>query len=215
MESLAFCPCSQSGRRTEHCWGLKPWCFERAPQGHRFVSPSSVFQQHAPHYDEARAGSVAFAEIGVSPGERGHWTCSPPRMRLRILQSALFWYPKKDGGLRPVLDLHLLNHTLPIYMFKMLTHKLNMSQIQSEDWFILINLKDAYFNILYTWSIWGSPLGVETYQYRVLPFSLALSLQTFTKWVDEALAPLWLQGILVLNRHQWLAHSSPVTRDGG
>ncbi len=30
----------------------------------------------------------------------------------------------------------------------------------------------------------------EAYQYRVLPFGLALSARTFTKYVDAALAPL-------------------------
>ncbi len=39
----------------------------------------------------------------------------------------------------------------------------------------------------------------EAYQYRVLPFGLALSPRTFTKCVDAALAPLQLQGIRILN----------------
>ncbi|CAM4528872.1 unnamed protein product [Leuciscus chuanchicus] len=37
------------------------------------------------------------------------------------------------------------------------------------------------------------------YQYRVLPFGLALSPRTFTKCVDAALAPLRLQGIRIMN----------------
>ncbi len=41
--------------------------------------------------------------------------------------------------------------------------------------------------------------GGEAYQYRVLLFGLALSLCTFTKCVDAALAPLRLQGIRILN----------------
>ncbi len=41
--------------------------------------------------------------------------------------------------------------------------------------------------------------GGEAYQYRVLPFSLALSPHTFKKCVDAALAPLRLQGIRILN----------------
>ncbi|KAL0154785.1 hypothetical protein M9458_049048, partial [Cirrhinus mrigala] len=39
----------------------------------------------------------------------------------------------------------------------------------------------------------------EAYQYRVLPFGLALSPRTFTKCVDAALVPLRLQGIRILN----------------
>ncbi len=39
----------------------------------------------------------------------------------------------------------------------------------------------------------------EAYQYRVLPFGLALSPRTFTKCVDGALDPLRLQSIRILN----------------
>ncbi len=56
--------------------------------------------------------------------------------------------------------------------------------------------------------------GGEAYQYRVLPFGLALSPRTFTKCVDAALAPLRLQGILILNYiNDWLilAQSEQVT----
>ncbi len=39
----------------------------------------------------------------------------------------------------------------------------------------------------------------KAYQYRVFPFSLALSHRTFTKSVDAALGPLRLQGFRILN----------------
>ncbi len=41
--------------------------------------------------------------------------------------------------------------------------------------------------------------GGKAYQYKVLPFGLALAPRTFTKCMDAALAPLRLQGIRVLN----------------
>ncbi len=56
----------------------------------------------------------------------------------------------------------------------MLTMKTIMSQIQGGDWFVTIDLKDAYFHI----------------QYKVLPFGLGLAPRTFTKCMDTALAPL-------------------------
>ncbi len=77
-----------------------------------------------------------------------------------------------------------------------------MPQIRSEDWFVTIDLKDAYFHISilpYRRKFLRFALGGRTYQYRVLPFCLALSPRTFTKYVDAALAPLCLQGIRIMN----------------
>ncbi len=97
--------------------------------------------------------------------------------------------------------------------FKMLTVKQVVSQIRSEDWFVTIDIKDAYSHV----SILPShrkflrfAFRGKAYQYRVLPFGLALSPRTFTKCVDAALAPLRLQGIRILNYiDNWLilAHS--------
>ncbi|KAL0175975.1 hypothetical protein M9458_028305, partial [Cirrhinus mrigala] len=116
--------------------------------------------------------------------------------------SRYFIVPKKDGGLRPIIDLRRLNRSVMKLKFKMLTVKQVMSQIRSEDWFVTIDLKDAYFHVsilpqhrkFLRFAFRG-----EAYQYRVLPFGLALSPRTFTKCVDAALVPLRLQGIRILN----------------
>ncbi len=61
--------------------------------------------------------------------------------------SRYFLVPKRDGGLRPILDLRHLNFSLYKGKFKMLTMKTIMSQVQEGDWFVTIDLKDAYFHI--------------------------------------------------------------------
>ncbi len=137
----------------------------------------------------------------------------PPLDRESGFYSRYFVVPKKDGGLRPILDLRLLNRSVSHLKFRMLTVKQVVSQIRSEDWFVTIDLKDAYFHV----SILPShrkflrfAFRGKAYQYRVLPFGLALSPRTFTKCVDAALAPLRLQGIRILNYiDDWLilAHS--------
>ncbi len=126
----------------------------------------------------------------------------PPHERESGFYSQYFIVPKKDGGLRPILDLHQLNRSFMRLKFKMLTLKQVVSQIRSEDWFVMIDLKVASFHV----SILSQhrkflrfTFGGEAYQYRVLPFSLELSPHMFTKCVDAALAPLRLQGIRVLN----------------
>ncbi|KAL0150533.1 hypothetical protein M9458_054126, partial [Cirrhinus mrigala] len=68
----------------------------------------------------------------------------------------------------------------------MLTVSQVVSQIRSKDWFVTIDLRDVYFHV----SILPQHRKGEAYQYRVLPFGLALSPCTFTKCVDAALAPL-------------------------
>ncbi|KAI2646518.1 Transposon Ty3-G Gag-Pol polyprotein [Labeo rohita] len=126
----------------------------------------------------------------------------PPQFRESGFYSRYFIVPKKDGGLRPILDLRLLNRSVMRLKFRMLTVRQVVSQIRSEDWFVTIDLKDAYFHVsilpqhrkFLRFAFRG-----EAYQYRVLPFGLALSPRTFTKCVDAALAPLRLQGIRILN----------------
>ncbi len=61
--------------------------------------------------------------------------------------SRYFLVPKRDCGLRPILDLRHLNLSLYKGKFKMLMLKMIMSQIQGWDWFVTIDLKDAYFHI--------------------------------------------------------------------
>ncbi len=71
----------------------------------------------------------------------------PPHERESGFYSRYFIVPKKDGGLRPILDLRQLNRSVSRLKFKMLTLKQVVSQIRSEDWFGAIDLKDAYFHV--------------------------------------------------------------------
>ncbi len=106
-----------------------------------------------------------------------------------------------------------LDFTLYRREFKMLTLKTIMSQIRAGDWFVTINLKDAYFHIQVIYchrNFLRFAFGGKAYRYKVLPFGLALAPRTFIKCMDAALAPLRLQGIHILSYlDDWLilAHS--------
>lgn len=58
-----------------------------------------------------------------------------------------FLVPKKDGKLRPILNLRNLNCLLMRRLFKMLILKQILAQVCPGDWFISVDLKDAYFHI--------------------------------------------------------------------
>ncbi|KAL0157079.1 hypothetical protein M9458_048325, partial [Cirrhinus mrigala] len=116
--------------------------------------------------------------------------------------SRYFLVPKKDGGLRPILDLRLLNRALMKRPFKMITLKQILLHICPGDWFFSLDLKDAYFHIQiaphHRRFLRFAFEGVA-YQYTVLPFSLSLAPRTFTKCMDVALSPLRQRGIRILN----------------
>ncbi len=65
--------------------------------------------------------------------EKGAMEYVPHSNREIGLYSRYFIAPKKDGGLRPILDLGVLNDSVMQLKFKMLTVRQIMPQIRSED----------------------------------------------------------------------------------
>ncbi len=126
----------------------------------------------------------------------------PPAEMRQGFYSPHFIVPKKGGGLRPILDLRVLNRALHKLPFKMLTHRCMIKCIQPQDWFAAIDLKDAYFHVsilprhrpFLRFAFEG-----QAWQYRVLPFGLSLSPRVFTKVVEGALTPLREVGVRILN----------------
>ncbi len=161
---------------------------------------------------QRRQGFCSTTGTFLPPAERSNRGSTADGSRTRFF-SRYFLVPKRDGGLRPILDLRRLNLSLYKGKFKMLTMRTIMSQVQEGDWFVTIDLKDAYFHIQVVHRhrrFLRFAFGGKAYQYKVLPFGLALAPRTFTKCMDAALAPLRLQGIRVLNYlDDWLilAHS--------
>ncbi len=134
--------------------------------------------------------------------EKGAIEMVSPALSESGFYSRYFLVPKKDGGLRPILDLRRLNHALMRRPFRMITLKQILSQICTEDWFCSLDLKDAYFHIQiaphHRRFLRFAFEGVA-YQYTVLPFGLSLAPRTFTKCMDAALSPLRQMGIRILN----------------
>ncbi len=128
----------------------------------------------------------------------------PPAQSESSFYSRYFLVHKKDGGLRPILDLKLLNRDLMRRLFRMITLKQILSQICPGDWFFSLDLKDTYFHIQI--APHHRPFlrfifeGVA-YQYTVLSFGLSLAphtLQSAWTWA-VALSPLRQMVIRILN----------------
>ncbi|KAJ1095605.1 hypothetical protein NDU88_000764 [Pleurodeles waltl] len=124
----------------------------------------------------------------------------PEQERGRGCYSRYFLIPKKDGRLRPILDLRILNWFLKQEKFKMLTLAQVLWALNKEDWMVSVDLQDAYFHIpilkshrKYLRFMVGSP----HYQFAVLPFGLTSAPRVFTKVMSVVAAELRRKGIAV------------------
>ncbi len=165
--------------------------FARRPPKFNGVLETSVAVRNAPVLREEIA--VLLAKDAIEP--------VPPAEMRQGFYSPYFIVPKKVGGLRPILDLRVLNRALHKLPFKMLMHRCMIKCIQPQDWFAVIDLKDAYFLPRHRPFLRLAFKG-RAWQYRVLPFGLSLSPRVFTKVIDGALTPLRSRrevGIRILN----------------
>ncbi len=166
--------------------------FARRPPKFNGVLETSVAVRNAPVLREEIA--VLLAKDAIEP--------VPPAEMRQGFYSPYFIVPKKGGGLRPILDLRVLNRALHKLPFKMLTHRRMIKCIQPQDWFAAIDLKDAYVHVSilprHRPFLWFAFEG-RAWQYRVLPFGLSLSPRVFTKVVEGALTPLREVGVRILN----------------
>ncbi len=166
--------------------------FARRPPKFNGVLETSVAVRNAPVLREEIA--VLLAKDAIEP--------VPPAEMRQGFYSPYFIVTKKGGGLRPILDLRVLNRALHKLPFKMPTHRRMIKCIQPQDWFAAIDLKDAYFHVSilprHRPFLWFAFEG-RAWQYRVLPFGLSLSPRVFTKVVEGALTPLREVGVRILN----------------
>ncbi len=156
--------------------------FARRPPKFRGVHFTSVKAVDAPVLCAVIA--VLLAKDAIEP--------VPPADMRSGFYSPYFIVPKKSGGLRPILDLRVLNRALHKLPFRMLTQKRIFGCVRPLDWFAAIDLKDAYFHVsilprhrpFLRFAFEG-----RAYQYKVLPFGLSLSPRVFTKVAEAALVP--------------------------
>ncbi|KAI2663288.1 Transposon Tf2-6 polyprotein [Labeo rohita] len=120
---------------------ISPWVVRTVEKGYRIQ-----FAYRPPRFNGVVSTSVKPERVHLLTQElqtlldKGAIEHVPLPDRDSGYYSRYFLVPKKDGGLRPILDLRGLNRYLRTYKFKMLTIKMIVSQIQSRDWFVTIDL---------------------------------------------------------------------------
>ena len=98
--------------------------------------------------------------------------------------SRIFLVPKKNGKLRLIIDLSVLNHFVYTETFKMETQRKVKDTIQLNDWAFSLDLTDAYLHVPIhprSRKYLRFTLRGRVYQFKALPFGLSTSPFVFTR----------------------------------
>ena len=101
--------------------------------------------------------------------------------------SRIFPVPKKNGKLRLIIDLSVLNHFVHTQTFKMETQRKVKDAVQLNDWAFSLDLTDAYLHIPIhhrSRKYLRFTLRGRVYQFKALPFGLSTSPYTFTRLMN-------------------------------
>lgn len=116
--------------------------------------------------------------------------------------SNIFLRPKKDGSIRPIINLKQLNKFVKYFHFKMETFEYALTLIRQDCFLASIDLKDAYFTIpiadehqKYLCFQWRG----ELWQFTCLCFGLASAPRIFTKVMKPIVATLRNMGHISAN----------------
>ncbi|KAL0152042.1 hypothetical protein M9458_052646, partial [Cirrhinus mrigala] len=161
--------------------GVSEWIMKSIKNGYTLQ-----FFRRPPHFNGVLMSTVREQNASILREEIHNLLgkCAVEKMPLADRESGFysryFLVPKKDGRLRPILDLRPLNRTLSKRPFKMITLKQILSHVRARDWFISVDLKDAYFHIQvaprHRHFLRFAFEGIA-YQFTVLPFGLSLAPQ--------------------------------------
>ena len=124
----------------------------------------------------------------------------PLSQRGQGFYSTYFIVPKKDGGVRPILNLKPFNKYLPKQHFKMETLQGILPSLSKGLWLASLDLKDAYFHIPMhrdTWKFLRFSIAGRQFQYRVLPFGLSPAPLVFTRVVQALISHLRERGVRI------------------
>lgn len=133
--------------------------------------------------------------------------------------STLFLVPKKDGRQRSVINLKALNCFIQPQHFKMEGIHTVKELMKPGDWFVKLDLKDAYFTVpMHSSHIKYLRFALQgsTYEFNCLPFGLSSAPWVFTKTLKPVAALLrelgvYIDDILIMAESMELAKEEVMT----
>ena len=163
------------------------------------LSPDPVFFQLplSQHLEEEVASLLSKGAVEeIIPECPGHY-------------SRIFLVPKKNGKLRLIIDLSVLNHFVYTQTFKMETQRKVKDAVQLNDWAFSFDLTDAYLHIPIhhrSRKFLRFTLRGRVYQFKALPFGLSTSPFVFTRLM-EVIATFLRRRAITLHPYldDWLA----------
>ena len=198
-----FSPLTAQADKWRAC-AVHPWVLSTISQGYRLQFAMKPPRFNGVLVSVARGDSARVLEDEIASLLNKQAIRAVPSEEVqRGFYSRYFLIPKKgSASLRPILDLRVLNRHLRKYTFRMLTHKGLCRSIRPGDWFVTIDLSDAYFHI----AIYPAHRKFlrfayqgKAYEYQAIPFGLSLAPRVFSKCVEAALSPLRNSGIRIFS----------------
>ncbi len=159
------------------------------------MTPPHFAKLNQPGASEHAAFITKSVEEGLLAGAMMKWPRKPK------VVNPLNVVPKKNGGLRLIVDMRHVNSFLQTPKFKLENLQQASSQSQQGDWMFSIDLAQAY------WQVDMDPaayeyLGFEWqgnfYVFKVLPFGLSTAPWAFTKVMKEVVCFLRARGISLI-----------------
>ena len=135
----------------------------------------------------------------------------PPGQEGQGFYSTFFLVQKKGGGYRPILNLRPLNKYLKVQHFKMETLRSIIQALEKGDWVASLDLKDAYLHVPVFpphRKFLRFCINNRHYQFRSMPFGLAIAPRIFTKIVTTIGGYLRMKEIYIyMYLDDWLIKS--------
>ncbi|CAJ0920785.1 unnamed protein product [Ranitomeya imitator] len=177
------------------------WVREVVSSGYKieFASrPRDRFFQSRPPRDPALV--PGFFSAIASLLKSGVIVPVPEKERFTGFYSNLFVVPKKDGKVRPILDLKLLNRRVRLRHFRMESLRSVIASMEAQEFLCSIDIQDAYLHVpIFPGHHRFLRFAVQRdhFQFVALPFGLATVPRVFTKIMAALMAILRVRGLVL------------------